>query len=469
MSRTQLLDMANNAQSASSCSGSPAAQETVENVSAEGLQTLQPSPDEEFGWDELADKRAIAARGPLIEDDVNGLSLINGASPPSSSSYLGFTSIPSMIRILLKVTPQCRGGVSQQAFASLPPAKSRSGQVVQPINLSTCEIDEAAFVDAYFLRVHSITPMVDEADFRRRMAVDKGCMEEHTSGSWQALKNMVLALGSIAGTDASQPTHILYYQRASQYFDLSCLGSGHIHTVQALALLGGFYLHYCNRPNMAGAVMGATVRLAVGMGLHLAEQSSPASGKGHASLARQKDVEIRIRTWWSVICLDTWAGTTLGRPDVGCVGKDLVSTSLPTLRFSMVSFVYFLCCLSLRRAVLIAGHLGLRSHLSPRQSKLLSDCRSNPRTSGQENHHVSQRSPRLRRRDEGMVGGSSPTFPRGCHCSRVSENGTRATMVAVLDDASDAVSAAPIEACLEGDYYWTCSNGGRAKPDSNVW
>jgi hypothetical protein len=328
--------MANSSRSPSNCSDSPASHDMSDTINVEDLQTLEPSPDEEFGWNEFADKRAIAAKGPLIEDDVNGLSLINDDSPTASSSYLGFTSIPSMIRVLLKITPRACGDPLQEAFPNLPPAKSGCGQITQPPDLSTCEIDEPTFINAYFARVHAITPMVDEADFRRRMAVDKGAVEEQSSGSWRALKNMVLALGSIASTEAAQPTHILYYQRASQYFDLSCLGSGHIYTVQALALLGGFYLHYCNRPNMASAVMGAAVRAAVGMGLHLANQSPPA-GKGHASVARQNDIEIRIRTWWSVICLDIWAGTTLGRPDVGCMGNALVSTSLPTLRFSMVS------------------------------------------------------------------------------------------------------------------------------------
>ena len=54
---------------------------------------------------------------------------------------------------------------------------------------------------------------------------------------------------------------------------MSSFGSGHIYTVQTLALYGGWLLHYLNKPNTASAVMGATFRMAFAMGLHRAQVS----------------------------------------------------------------------------------------------------------------------------------------------------------------------------------------------------
>jgi len=94
--------------------------------------------------------------------------------------------------------------------------------------------------------------------------------------------------------------------------------------------MGGFYLHYINRPNMAIAMTGAALRMACALGLHRESfnEQNPNSDM----------VEQRRNTWWSLFCLDTWASTTLGRPSMGRCGagisikspgatKDPVSTS----------------------------------------------------------------------------------------------------------------------------------------------
>uniref|UniRef100_A0A0B7KI12 Xylanolytic transcriptional activator regulatory domain-containing protein n=1 Tax=Bionectria ochroleuca TaxID=29856 RepID=A0A0B7KI12_BIOOC len=132
---------------------------------------------------------------------------------------------------------------------------------------------------------------------------------------------MVLTLGYIAANDDSQPGHGIYFARASKHLGMSCFASGHIYTLQALALYSGYYLHYLNRPNMASAIMGAAHRMAVAMGLHQVTPSLKASSSPGSN------VDARAGTWWSLFCLDVWAGTTLGRPIGGMWDVESMASS----------------------------------------------------------------------------------------------------------------------------------------------
>jgi hypothetical protein len=99
------------------------------------------------------------------------------------------------------------------------------------------------------------------------------------------------------------------------------LGNGNLETVQALALLGGYYCHFLNRPNMANVVMGAALRMAIAMGLHREERS----GSHNHSI-----FEIRRRVWWCLFCLDSWASFALGRPSLGRWEPETITAALPT-------------------------------------------------------------------------------------------------------------------------------------------
>lgn len=343
MSHAQLLALANSAHCVSSSfetmqHATVAMEDANAAFNQDCLRTIQPASDCDFGWDELSRNEP---QGSRVEDDVNGLSLVYGSS--SSSAYLGVTSVPSMIRAIIECSPRAQDktnltSVPQMITGSSSQVKEHTAsghQLYRP----ACSIDEATCVNAYFAYVHPITPMVDEAEFRKAITLEK--MTSRNGDSWCALRNMVLALGYIASASSTHLGHITYYKSALKCMDLSCLGSGHIHTVQALALLGGYYLHYCNKPNMASAVMGAAMRMAVGIGLHITNYGTKFSKEGPTQ-AKQRGIEIRIRTWWSVFCLDTWAGTTLGRPVIGSLEVSMLCVSPPTLQMSLVC--YFLDC-----------------------------------------------------------------------------------------------------------------------------
>ena len=162
-------------------------------------------------------------------------------------------------------------------------------------------------IDAYFNREQIIVPMLDEPSFRADYLSGR-----RNDAPWLALLNMVFAMGSIVANKSDNHNHIMFYNRAKEHLPIDTFGSGHLETLQALALLGGHYLHYINRPNMANAIIGAALRMACAMGLHREGM------RGHDESTENKlIIEQRRRTWWALFCLDTWASTTLGRPSMG--------------------------------------------------------------------------------------------------------------------------------------------------------
>lgn len=222
------------------------------------------------------------------------------------ASYLGASSIKAALTVMLKFHPALRDSLaaplnSVEMTSNLPTIKQKA---TGPKNTSSIPWSKKGqtFIDAYFRRINIFIPMIDQASFRRDY-----CEGQRNDGPWLALLNMIFATGSIVATKATDFSHIDYYSRAMEHINIDAFGSSHIETVQALTIIGGYYLPYINRPNMANAVIGAAVRMASTLGLH---KESLASREGPSS-------EVRRRTWWSLFCLDTWATTLTGRPSFG--------------------------------------------------------------------------------------------------------------------------------------------------------
>ncbi|GAM37551.1 hypothetical protein TCE0_024r07563 [Talaromyces pinophilus] len=317
LSRDQLVDLLQKAPTSETASNDPEAP-------ASDLFCLEPPPERDFTWDEVSDEEMPKRR---VADDVNGLSLF---IEDSRSSYLGLTSIPAILRVMTNISPQIRSSISKRSQQS--EGMSHPSKPVIPAKPSNPKTnsDELRLIDAYFFYVHGITPMIDEVDFRRRYA--EGVVDQN-KGPWIALVNMVLAMGYIASSMSDQDGHSVYYKRAAEHLNFRCLGSGHIDTVQALTILGGYYLHYLNRPNMASAILGATIRMAVAIGLHRVPFQPRQNG--HRTPEDINMIDTRARTWLSLFCLDTWGAATLGRPSFWRGNLESVTiASLPARRLS---------------------------------------------------------------------------------------------------------------------------------------
>ncbi|EXF85669.1 fungal specific transcription factor domain-containing protein [Colletotrichum fioriniae PJ7] len=272
-------------------------------------------------WDEPAQQPATLG----TSDDINALSL---ATDQHRRSYLGVTSMSAVLKAIFRLCPAAKEYTAQRAKAwndvhyqsqLLPPLSLVSpGAGMNPLREQRC-------IDFYFDHIHPVTPILNEDDFRRNLASGT-----RLDGSWLALLNMVYTLGSIAS--GSDSLHVQYYKQARAHLDLDSLGSGNMESLQALCLLGGYYLHYRNSPNMAYAVLGAAHRVAIALGLHREPARSRAENVAeHGNYISR--AETRRRTWWSLFCLDTWASMTLGRPTCGRWDSSTMDTLLPTPLF----------------------------------------------------------------------------------------------------------------------------------------
>jgi hypothetical protein len=267
------------------------------------LANLEQIPSQDTEWDEERRNRDPI---PAEADDVNALSL----SVDRQSSYLGATSIKAAFLVMLKVAPILRSflappNANNKQISASNYATPRLGGFMKTFPVVAWSPEGQTLIDAYFNRVQILIPMLDEPLFRADYLSSK-----RNDSPWLALLNMVFAMGSIVANKSDDHNHINYYNRAKEQLGIDSFGIGHLETLQALSLMGGYYLHYINRPNMASAILGAVLRMAFAMGLHRENMSDENDGN-------QVIVEQRRRTWWSLFCLDTWASTTLGRPSTG--------------------------------------------------------------------------------------------------------------------------------------------------------
>ncbi|CAH0025535.1 unnamed protein product [Clonostachys rhizophaga] len=248
------------------------------------------------------------------EDESSRVSIASEVDDPSvlsmdrQASYLGASSIKAALMVMLKVQPQLRHSLAPPLnsveMANNFPVIRQPPAAPKDSSRIPWSWKGQTLIDAYFKRIHVFVPMLDEAAFRTDYLEGQRC-----DASWLALLNMVFAMGSIVAMKSDDFNHINYYNRAMEHVTIDSLGNSHIETVQALIIIGGYYLHYINRPNMANSILGAAIRMASTLGLY---RESITQGACDVAAA-----ETRRRTWWSLFCVDTWATTTMGRPSFG--------------------------------------------------------------------------------------------------------------------------------------------------------
>ena len=320
--RQELVDLINSASSRTPSSGdsprtnsasdhpTPSRTKSEDNNSV-NLESLEQEPSPDANWDESK----VGPNGiPPIADDVNALSM----NVNRQSSYLGVSSIAAALRVISKINKALEHVIVSSPTRTGHATGSNSPRRYNGIEETLTSIvapalSQSVLVDAYFNHIHPLIPMIDETRFRVIYSTN-----ERRDASWLALLNMVFALGTIAASTAEDNSHLVYHNRAKQCVDLDMFGNGHIEALQALGLMGGFYLHYESRPNMANAIMGAAMRMACALGLHREYAEGPMENRSDfVKRALLIPREVRRRTWWSLFCLDTWATTTQGRPSLG--------------------------------------------------------------------------------------------------------------------------------------------------------
>lgn len=68
----------------------------TDDQSEDDLQDLEPPPERDFTWDEFSDDDNEVSR---IADDINGLAVSLDSLNSYNASYLGFSSVPTILRV----------------------------------------------------------------------------------------------------------------------------------------------------------------------------------------------------------------------------------------------------------------------------------------------------------------------------------------------------------------------------------
>jgi hypothetical protein len=309
-------------------SASPAVHSDAATTMSPNIRRNSDGLDEsDHEWDETREQQQTSPVG----DDVNGLAVKDN----KAGSYVGVSSISAALRALFIVCPEARRRFLQLGGSFLQrnmPQSLLQGQLLpEPYSLTlkkSISAPKERAVDAYFEHFHSMVPMIDEVWFRQ--VFDS---QARRDDAWVALSNMVLALGSIAAGD--DKSHAEYHRQAQKVVGYNVFESGNLEMLQALILMGGSYLHYINSPNTCYLILGTAFRMAIAMALHRdpcrgghvkrQTHEEPASATG-----RLRGAEIKRRTWWSLICMDAWAGISLGRPSFKRWDPLTMDTALPT-------------------------------------------------------------------------------------------------------------------------------------------
>jgi hypothetical protein len=299
--------------------GTPShAQDTSSDDEAAYLEVLEQPPEPQTQLDEA---QRHSDKVNCISDDVNSLSL----RVDKPSSYVGISSISTALKVIFRATPAARTYVLQSYAETGLQTRSNSPppllEDLDPSRLPPHDIGQQ-LAESYFQRVHPLMPMVEEELFWS--VFQNGSRQD---GPWLALLNTIFALGSLASSTCDNKEHYTYYQRARKHIGLESFGSNNLFMLQALALLSGYYLHWLNRPNEANSLLGATIRMAIAMGLH---REYHTANPHHGTQGSETSANIRRRTWWSLFCLDVWASTSAGRPSLGRGGPG-VSVDSPKI------------------------------------------------------------------------------------------------------------------------------------------
>ncbi|KAF2466365.1 uncharacterized protein BDR25DRAFT_77772 [Lindgomyces ingoldianus] len=323
--REELLDLALSQPAVgSTTSPSTATTQAISEVApgSEGndsLEALEQAPPEDPYWDEA---RKHQGRVQGISDDINGLSM----SVDRLSSYVGISSITAALKVIVRCAPQARPLIAHNNQETALPSRAGSPppdladndpHALPPVPLGQ------ELIESYFEKVHLFFPLIEERKFWTTYLYG-----ERKDSPWLSLLNMVFALGSLASSTADNEAHYVYFNRSRQHLSLESFGSGNLEVLQALAIMGGYYMHYLNRPNEAHSLMGGVLRMATALGLHREYSDTSKTNPRHLNMMAPGETdsispEMRRRIWWSLFCLDAWASTTTGRPSLGRMGPSI--------------------------------------------------------------------------------------------------------------------------------------------------
>ncbi|KUJ06725.1 uncharacterized protein LY89DRAFT_404565 [Mollisia scopiformis] len=182
-------------------------------------------------------------------------------------------------------------------------------------------------IDLYWNRVHCLYPFVHKPTFLKayeQLWVRESAVENENDNSNPAVGlggsncgpstfycalNGIFALAcqfSDLPSDERESLADTFFRRAKHFLHIDILDEGDLALVQTLLIMAQ-YLQSTHYPDRCWNIVGLACRVAQGIGLYLDD-----STKNRATL----EIEMRRRSWYGCVTLDTVVSMTLGRPPI---------------------------------------------------------------------------------------------------------------------------------------------------------
>ena len=236
------------------------------------------------------------------EDDVDGMATGTTRSP---GLYFGASSATSFVKQLIS-TDQYAGNnfmdYSDEGNAyRMTRSESHYKLDLQDILLPS-RSDADRYVSNYFNYAYTLYPFIHQPTFMRiyKLIWDGETVDE----LYYSILNLVFAFGcQLAPNRSKEDNFEVYLERLQKYLKFNLMENGSFLLVQALLLTGQFLQATAG---VAGCwnIVGLTIRIAQGLGLHLDQKE----------VSSHIDAEMRKRIWQGCLIMDRIVSVTMGRP-----------------------------------------------------------------------------------------------------------------------------------------------------------
>ncbi|OLN83341.1 putative transcriptional regulatory protein C530.05-like protein 4 [Colletotrichum chlorophyti] len=181
-------------------------------------------------------------------------------------------------------------------------------------------------VDLYWYYVDPLYPFLDRQRFEHSYkALFAGTSIDADERIFVSIINIIFALSTqlmeSLPPEQRDTSSQGYFTRAQDLLQLSLWDTGSIELIQCLLIMSQ-YLQSTNNPHQTWMIVGSSVRIAQGLGLHLPETALELSSEPERDLVR--------RIWHGCILMDRMIAITHGRPAM--ISDQLVSNAvLPSI------------------------------------------------------------------------------------------------------------------------------------------
>ncbi|KAL1412211.1 hypothetical protein Q8F55_003222 [Vanrija albida] len=231
-----------------------------------------------------------------------------GSHPNHTASYLGLSSSATFMRAVRHLAAKGNDELllAYDANVHAPPLPSEGTPGSAVTSADDYQLPKWSairqYVDDFFRFFHRSLPLCHEPTIRAQLT---GAVPFPTKPGSITLVNMIIALGAFSSSNnEDKNVGYKYFLVAKNALQRDMFGKGTLPLVQGLALMSN-YLQHGNRPEDGYMCLGWALRMAVALGLHIEPTSSKLT---------PLEKEMRIRTWWSVISIESGVSVTFGRP-----------------------------------------------------------------------------------------------------------------------------------------------------------